>query len=106
MRRIGSASKVVEVGMARSVHDVENLALIVNGRVLGLDGNATLLLLVHAVHGALRSGLIFTVGAACFQEAIDEGGLAVVNVGNDGKVSNVFGTGHGLWGMEEKGRGA
>ena len=72
--------------------------------VLGLDGDALLALEVHRVHGAFGDGLVFTVSAAGLKELVDEGGLAVVNVGNDGEVADI--EGHGIKGGLAAGRGA
>ena len=73
--------------MARSVDEVQGVGLAVFRLVEqvdgpGLDGDAPLPLQVHVVqelilHLALRHGI------ALLQQAIRQGGLAVVNVGDD-----------------------
>ncbi len=59
-----------------------------NGSVFRLDGDAFFFLKVHRVHRTLLLRLVVTVGAAGLEKLIDESGLAVVNVGNDGEISN------------------
>src|SRR6185503_2066104 len=74
------------------VHDVDVVILVFEGGVLGADGDALLLFQIHRVHEALLGGLVLVgaEGAGLFQEAIDERGLAVVDVGNDGDVADVL----------------
>ena len=48
-----------------------------------------------SVHGPFGDGLVFAVGAAGLKELVDEGGFAMINVGDDGEVSEL---GHdGRW---------
>ena len=84
-----------EVGVTRSIDDVDRVTFPVDRGVLGLDGDALLTLEVHRVHGAFGDGLVFTVSAAGLKELVDEGGLAVINVGNDGEVADIEGHGMG-----------
>jgi uncharacterized RDD family membrane protein YckC len=76
----------------------------VHRSVLGLDRDALLLFEVHGVHGALLDVLVGTVDAAFLEELVDEGGLPVVNVGNNGDVTDVLVHGaDGFW-LLKKGR--
>ena len=51
------------------------------------NGNAALTLDVVGVHHALFHNLIFAEGTRLFEHLIDQGGLAMVNMGNDRNVS-------------------
>ena len=79
-----------EVSVAGGVNDVDLGGAVVHGGVLGQDGNAALALDVAGVHHAVNGLLILVIGAALLEHLVDQGGLAVVNVGNDGNVANVF----------------
>ena len=79
-----------EVGVARGVDDVDAVALPGDGGVLGQDRDATFLFLVVAVHHALGEHGAFGERARLLEQAVDEGGLAVVDVGDDGDVAEVF----------------
>ena len=85
-----------EVGVAWGVDDVNNQvlavlaqALAVNGRVLGQNGNAALALLIIGVHDAVRVFTVVTKGAGLLQHAVDQGGLAMVNVRDDGNITEL-----------------
>ena len=79
-----------EVGMARRVDDVDLHALVVDGNVLGKDGNAALAFLVVGVQHALFHLLIVAEHVRRPQQAVHQGGLAVVNMGDDGNVADVL----------------
>ncbi len=82
--------------MAWGVHDVDavlDAGLLVfpgDGRVLGQDRDATLLFLVVAVHHALGQHGALGERARLFEQLIDERGLAVVDVGDDGDIAQIF----------------
>ena len=78
-----------EVGVARCVDDVDLHVAVLDRRVLGEDGDALLALEVHRVHDALADVLVVTEGARLPEHLVDEGGLAVVDVGHDGHVAQV-----------------
>jgi hypothetical protein len=65
-----------------------------DGRVLGEDGDATLLLQVVAVHHPVGGDGALAEGARLLEQLVDEGRLAVVDVGDDGDVAQVL-DGHG-----------
>src|SRR3989344_4174871 len=73
-----------EVGMSRRVHDVYLGSLILNRRVFGVDGDATLELQSVGVH---RDALHRHARLA--QQSIGQGGLAVVHVRDNGDVSDI-----------------
>ncbi len=61
--------------------------MIVDGGVLRQDGDAALALEVGVVHRPLGDALIGSENAALMHEGIDERGLAVVDVGDDGDIA-------------------
>ncbi len=79
-----------EVGVAGGVHDVDVVALVLEGGVLGADGDALFAFEVHRVHHALVRLLVGAEGAGLAQQAIDERGLAMIDVGDDGDVSDLI----------------
>ena len=77
-----------EVGVSRRVDDVDlDLAPVLDrvskGRVLGEDRDPALALLVARVHHPLDRLLVLGEGAGLAQHRVDQGGLAVVYVGDD-----------------------
>ena len=91
-----------EVGVAGRVDDVDldvvaGLCGVADGRVLGHDRDPLLALQVHGVHDPLGDGLVGGERAALLEEGVDEGGLAVVDVGDDGDVAE---GGHGAGGSQ------
>ena len=76
-----------EVGVARGVHHVDLGVLVVDGGVLGQDGDAPLPLQIAGVHDPVHGGLVLPVDAALLEHFIHQRGLAMVNVGNDGNVT-------------------
>ena len=76
-----------EIGVAGRVHDVDQGLAVVNGGVLGQDGDAALTLELVAVHGALFDALVGAEHAALPKHGVNKGGLAVIDVGDDGNVA-------------------
>ncbi len=68
--------------------DLAVLRFVVKRDAVGLDGDAALTLQIHGVQDL---SLHFTRGetAAELDETVSQGGLAVVNVGNDGKIADM-----------------
>ena len=89
-----AADLVLEVHMARGVDQVELVGLavvglIAHGHGAGLDGDAALLFQLHVVQHLVRHGaLVDAVGQ--LQHAVRQGGFAVVNVGNNAEISDIF----------------
>ena len=84
-----------EVGVPGRVDDVDDCdrsvgVVAVHGGVLGQDGDALFLFQVTAVHDAFM-GVVAAVGqgAGLPQHRIDQGGLAVVDVGDDGDIAEI-----------------
>ena len=58
-----------------------------DGGVLGQDRDAALALELVAVHGALFDALVGAEHAALAEHGVNQGGLAVIDVGDDGDVA-------------------
>ena len=89
---------VGEIHMARRVEQVEFvsfsvLRLVLHRHRMGLDGDALLAFEIHRIEQLI---LLFTLGdrARRLQEAIGKRGLAVIDVGDDRKITGQLG-GHG-----------
>ena len=70
------------------VVDLAVLSLVLQGRSLGLDGDAALFLDVHRVKH-LRLHVTRSKAAAALDQTVRQRGLAMVNVRNDGKITDV-----------------
>ena len=77
-----------EVGVARRVDNVDPDTAIGNRGVLGQDRNAALSFQRVGVHNQSAHLLVVPKDLALFQQSVDQSGLAVVDVGNDGQVAN------------------
>ena len=78
-----------EVGVAGGVDDVDAGALPLDRGRLGQDGDAALALEVVGIHGAFDLALVLAVDARLLQQPVDQRGLAVVDVGDDGDIAKV-----------------
>jgi hypothetical protein len=84
--------------VAGRVDDVEPDVPVLDRGLLGQDRDALLALEVHRVHHAIDDGLVRTERSGLAEHRVDQGGLAVVDVGDDRDVSHVMtgpGGGHG-----------
>src|SRR5262249_17618609 len=86
----GALHLATEVGVTGGVHDVDLHVLVVNGRVLRHDRDALLALEIDRVHDSLDHVLVRAEDARLPQHRVDQRGLAVVDVGDDGDVPDVF----------------
>ena len=78
-----------EVGVAWRIDDVDARVLPLHGGSLGEDGDAALALQIVGVHRPLDLALVVPVNAGLLQQTIDEGGLAMVDVSDDGDVAQI-----------------
>ncbi len=78
---------------ARGVDDVDVDAFVLDRSVLGKDGDAAFLFQVIGIHDALDQLLVSGEGAGLAEQLVNQGGLAVVDVGNDGDVAD-WASGH------------
>ena len=76
--------------MARGVHDIDVVIVPVDRRVLGQNGDAALLLQRVGIHDPLFHFLMRGKGAGLLQQLVHQGGLAVVDVGDDGDIAKFF----------------
>ena len=83
-----------EVRMSRRVDDVDAVVLPADCGVLGKDRDATFLFEIVAVHHAFGGDRTLAEGAGLLEQLVDESGLAVVDVSDDGNIAELF-NGHG-----------
>ena len=84
--------------MAWGVNEIQVIDITVVGGIVqldsgGLDGNAPLPLQLHGVQQLLRPDPLVD-GVALLQQTVRQGGFAVVNMGNNGKISDLGKFGH------------
>jgi hypothetical protein len=84
----GALDLAAKVGVAGRVDDVDLVAVVVERGVLGEDGDAALALQIVGVHDAIGDGLVGAEGAALAKHGVDQRGLAVIDVGDDGDVED------------------
>ncbi len=77
-----------EVGVPRGVDDVDPRPFVLDRAVLREDRDAALALEVVAVHDALAHLLVRAERAGLAQELVDQRGLAMIDVRDDGDVTN------------------
>ncbi len=75
-----------EVGVSGGVHDIDAVILPADGGILGQDGDAALLFQVVGVHDPFHGPKALSQGARLHQQLVHQGGLAVVDVGDDGDI--------------------
>ena len=78
-----------EIGVARSVDDIDPRALPFDRGRLGKDGDAPFAFEVIAVHRPFGRRLVFPVGTGLFQKLIHQRRLAMVDVGDDRNIAQV-----------------
>ncbi len=76
--------------MTRSIDDVDLGVLVMYGGVFGQNGNTALPLQIVGVHDAIHDLLIFAVYAALLEHLVHQGGFSVVNMGDDGYISQII----------------
>ncbi len=94
----GALDLTAEVGVAGGVDDVDLRlgsagAVVLDRGVFCEDGDAALAFEVVGVHDAFGYGLVRAKCAGLAKHGVDEGGLAVVDVGDDGDVADGLGAG-------------
>ena len=83
----GALDFAAEVGVAGGVDDVDFDAVVVDAGGFGQDRDAALALELAGVHDALGDLLVGAEDAALAEHGVDQRGLAVVDVRNDGDVA-------------------
>ncbi len=84
----GALDFAAEIAVAGRVDDVDFYVVIEDGRVFGEDGDAALALQFVRIHHSFDVMLVGAKGAALLQHGVDQRGLAVVDVGDDGDIAN------------------
>ena len=79
-----------EVCVAGGVDDIDAVTVPVDRGILRQDGDTAFLFLIVAVHHPLGGDRAFAEGTRLLQQAIDESGLAVIDVCDDGDIAEVF----------------
>ncbi|MNT08147.1 hypothetical protein D3C72_1428790 [compost metagenome] len=76
--------------MSWGIHDVDAVVFPINGGVFCEDGNPTLFLQIVGVHYAFGGFYTLSESTGLLQQLINQGGLTMVNVGNNGDVTQIF----------------
>src|SRR5690606_3494462 len=76
-----------EVGVTGGVDNVDVGAFVFNGTVLRQNGNTAFFLDIARVHDTFGDMFVVTERTCLSQQLIDQGGLPVVNVGNNGHIA-------------------
>ncbi len=79
-----------EVGVARGVDDIDAVILPAQRGVLGGDSDAAFLFQIVRVHDARAHLLVGGEGAGLLEQLVDERGLAVVDVRDNGDVAELL----------------
>ena len=83
-----------EVGVSRRVDDIDPPVLPGDGRVLGEDRDPALALEVVGVHDPVRNARPLVESTGLLQQPVDERGLAMIDMRDDGNVANSVGWEH------------
>ena len=73
------------------IDDIDVHAFILHRAVLRQNGDAALFFQVVGIHHALGDMLVRGESASLLQQLVHQGGLAVVNVGDDGDITELAG---------------
>ena len=79
-----------EIGVTGCVDDVDPITVPLKSGVLRADRDSLLTLKVHRIHHAFLDLLIGTESARLTQQLIDQRRLAVIDVRNDGDVTDLI----------------
>ena len=79
-----------EISMSGGVDDIDLHIFVIDGCILGKNRDSAFPFERIAVHDAILNLLIFTENTALLEHLIDESCFAMVNMGNDCNVPNVF----------------
>ena len=81
-----------EVGMARSIDDINSDRAPGNRGIFGQNGDATLALQGKGIEHPLHHLFVSAEDSRLAEQGVHEGGLAVVNVGDNCQVSDIVAT--------------
>ena len=88
---IDTFNLAAEIRVPRCIHDVDLHPAPAHGRILGQDRDAPLPLQGIGVHDPFFHLLVGPEGSGLPEHLIHQGGLAVIDVGDDGQVTNQAG---------------
>ena len=83
-----------EISVAGGVHDVDLGVAEHHRRVFGQNGDAPLPFQIARIHDPLRHLLVGAEYPALAEHLVNQGGLAVIHVGDDGDIAQVFSFSH------------
>ena len=79
-----------EVSVTGGIDDVDLDAVIIHGSILRQNGDAALFFDGVIIHHAVADLLVLAENAALLEHLVDERGLAVVNVRDNGDIADIF----------------
>jgi len=79
-----------EVRMSWGVDNINLDATIIDSSIFSQNSDAALALLIVRVHDQLAHLLIFAEDVTLFEQAIDQGSFAVIDVSNDGDITDII----------------
>ena len=79
-----------EVGVAWGIQNVDLVLTVLNGRVLGEDGDTTFTFNGVGIHCPILNFEVFWQSVRLLQHFIDQSSLTMVDVGNDRNVANII----------------
>jgi len=91
-----------EIGVARRVHDVDSITVPLECGILRADRDPLFPLEIHRVHHAFLDLLVRAQSSGLPQQLIHERGLAVVDVRNDGDVTDLVHVAAGFVGQPRR----
>src|SRR5437667_11609631 len=74
--------------MPWGVHDIDAITIPLKCRVFVANGDSLFTFEVHRIHDSLLDFLVCAESSRLPQQLIDKGGLAVIDVRNDGNVAD------------------
>ena len=77
-----------EIGVPRRINNIDFAIAIFDRCVFRVDRNAALFFLITGIHHKLTHGFMSSERAALFEERVNQCGFTVVNVSDDGDVSD------------------
>ena len=78
-----------EIGMTGRVDDIDFHVVVPDGCVLRHDGDPTFFFQVHRIHHPFHHDLMCPEGAGLPEHGIEQGGFAVIDMRNDGNISDI-----------------
>ena len=77
-----------EVSVSRGINNINQGVFVTNRCIFRKNCNASFPLQIIGVHDTIRNVFAFAENAGLFEESVNKGGFTVVNVGDNGDVTN------------------